>query len=527
MVFIEISLDESYWASLEVNQQDIEFLYTFLLDKEKPLTSIELSEALINERIRVEKENFKKRQQKNGEIYLPKSEFSPGSKIQFPALNWISGEVIEVREGTNPQLPDFQVITVSLEDGQTRQFASGLEDHPLNEVASDINEEDGNQAELIIDAFGSQITEKLEHKLEENQDLVRIGADWFPKSLLIEFNVGHLNLVEAVLDMNDGGPLPVEALLDQIDIETEDPKQLVGFSLNYALQEDSRFDEVGPSGVVQWYLNRLEPEYVREKPLELKYEPVDYDGDELTKDMLRSEQLIDDELVDFLPEYHRKVSSQEASVILNYPHWRTGSIPLTPKTQPLFPTAIESPRVKFTLIAPKGQKISAWVVRPHQYVYGLREWYEELELMPGSILTIKPGKEAGEVLISPVKKRSNREWIKTLLIGADGGVVFANLKQTITADFNERMAIMIPSTERLDELWKNYALNPRTHKDLIISVMKELAKLNPQGHVHGVELYAALNCIQRCPPGLIYSILASNPEFDPVGDLYFRLSEKK
>ncbi len=59
----------------------------------------------------------------------------------------------------------------------------------------------------------------------------------------------------------------------------------------------------------------------------------------------------------------------------------------------------------------------------------------------------------------------------------------------------------------------------------MVTTMRELAKLNPQGHVHGVELYAALNCIKRSPPGPVFSMLKTNPEFIAVGDLYFRLSE--
>ena len=40
--------------------------------------------------------------------------------------------------------------------------------------------------------------------------------------------------------------------------------KLVEFSLDLALQEDPRFDEVGPAGEVLWYLHRLEPEEVRQ-----------------------------------------------------------------------------------------------------------------------------------------------------------------------------------------------------------------------------------------------------------------------
>jgi hypothetical protein len=526
MVFVDIELSDSYWESLEISQEDIEFLYAYLLEKEKPLPPEELAEALINERIRKEKQHLKEKQQKNGEIYLPQNEYTVGEKIQFPAMNWISGEVTEVREGNNPELLTLQVITVKLENGQSKQFAANIEDHRLNQMTSPQSSEDAEDDRIIFEKFGDAITDALEKKLDDNKELVRIGGNWFPKSLLIEFNIGHLNLAEAVLDMMGGGPLTVEELLDQIDVDTDDPPELVRFSMNYALQEDPRFDEVGPRGIVKWFLNRLEPENVRERPIELAYTPVDYDRSILTEDMLVAEQNLDDELTAADPEYMRRETNQkEVAITLNYPHWRVGSIPLTAFTRPFFPTAIETPRVKFTLIDEEGEEISAWVVRPYNYVYGLREWYEEKELMPGNIIHIKHGKNPGEVLIQPEPKRTNREWIKTLLIGADGGIVFAMLKQTIAANFNERMAIAVPSTEVLDEIWQKRATNQRPIEQVMKATMGELAKLNTQGQVHAVELYAAMNCIYRCPPGLVFSELASNPEFAAVGDLYYRLSE--
>ena len=524
MVFAEFKISESYWQSLEITPEDIEFLYTYLLEKETPLPSSRLAEALIQERIRSEKEQLQKKQQANGEIYLPKMVYPVGEKVQFPAMNWISGTVSNLRDGNNPEYPGLQVMTVAFEGGKTRQFAANLEEHVLNHVTLKTEDAESDDGPGIIDLFGKEITQKLEDKLDENKDLIRIGADWFAKSLLIEINIGHLNLAEAVLDMHGGGPLPVNALLEQIEVDTDDPDELVAFSLNYALNEDPRFDEVGPSGEVQWFLNRLEPKYVREKPIELTFNLVDYDRSELTEDMIKAEQRIDDEFVETQPLNGKKGPQKEVSVVLNYPHWRVGSIPLTVNTRPFFPTAIESPRVKFKLIDAKGQEVSAWVVRPFSYVYGMRDWYEEMELMPGSIIKIRSGKEPGEVLIQPEKKRSNREWIRTLLIGADGGVVFAMLKQTITADFNERMAIAVPSTDVLDELWQKRAKNPRPLKAVIINIMGELAKLNPQGHVHSIELYAGLNCVRRCPPGLLFNVLASNPEFTAVGDLYYRLT---
>jgi hypothetical protein len=145
----------------------------------------------------------------------------------------------------------------------------------------------------------------------------------------------------------------------------------------------------------------------------LDYEPVEYDRSVLTEDMLVAEQRLDDELTEPDPDYMRREKGNEVAITLNYPHWRVGTIPLTAYTRRFFPTAIETPRVKFTLIDEEGEEIPAWVVRPYNYVYGLREWFEARELIPGSIIHFKPGKQPGEVLIKPEKKRTNREWMRT------------------------------------------------------------------------------------------------------------------
>ncbi len=79
--------------------------------------------------------------------------------------------------------------------------------------------------------------------------------------------------------------------------EGVNPK-LAEFSLNFALQEDERFDEVGPAGQVLWCLRRLEPQEVREVPLYLEYSPIEYDPDDLTDQMLNLEAHLDDELSD-------------------------------------------------------------------------------------------------------------------------------------------------------------------------------------------------------------------------------------
>ena len=146
------------------------------------------------------------------------------------------------------------------------------------------------------------MAKKLKNKLEEalliDKGLVRIAGRWFPKSLLIDINVGHLNLAEAVLDEAGGKPLTTSALMKHMEMPDGINNNLLEFSLNFALQEDPRFDEVGPAGQVLWCLERLEPEGVRKIPVELRYVSSDDVSSELSEDMLALEINLDDELSD-------------------------------------------------------------------------------------------------------------------------------------------------------------------------------------------------------------------------------------
>ena len=131
----------------------------------------------------------------------------------------------------------------------------------------------------------------------------------------------------------------------------------------------------------------------------------------------------------------------------------------------------------------------------------------------------------GQVLIQALKKRPTKDWIRTVLVGTDGGVVFTMLKQQISNDLDDRMAIMVPDPEAIDKLWEQTGKARGTLETSIINTMRELIKLSPQGHVHAQELYAGVNILRRCPPGVILQVLANHPQVSHLGDLYFKLDE--
>ena len=146
-------------------------------------------------------------------------------------------------------------------------------------------------------------------------------------------------------------------------------------------------------------------------------------------------------------------------------------------------------------------------------------------MIPGSLVHLQRGSKAGEVIINTEKSRSNREWIRTALIGADGGIVYALLKQPVSTTYDERMAILIADTDALDALWMASAKPKSDLDNLVLSTLRNLAKLNPQGHVHAQELYSAINIIKRTPVTPLLSSLMSHPQIVYVGDYYFRIVE--
>ncbi len=522
MVVATITLKENYWEDFVLLEEDIEFIYNHLLEVETPLTPDELNRVLVEERIQREIQKVEEKRKAGGEIYLPKETYDTEQKLVFPALGWIHGEVEGVRPGWNPDFGEFKVIGVKLDDGEHREFASGLEQHALNEPPEP-GKDDLPSPETVLSKWGDHLISILESNLESNPDFVQIAGRWFPRALLLNINKGHLNLAEAILDMSGGGPLPTAELLDQIELPSDENPKLVAFSLDLALQEDQRFDEVGPAGKVVWYLRKLEPEGVREIPIELRYDEIEYDPDFLTPEMWRLVTGLDDELSDIERDAG---SGQDVSVSLLYPHLRAGTLPLTPRFQRFFPTAYEAPRIRFMFVDGNSKrKFPGWVIRSGGYVFGLEDWYRERELMPGSIVRVRRGSVPGEVTVQADTQRSRRDWVRTVLVGSDGGMVFAMLKQVVTAAYDERMAIMVPDLEALDMVWENRLKKQPPFERTVVEIVRELTKLNPQGHVHASELYAAINLVRRCPPEPILALLASRSWFVHVGDLHFRFDD--
>jgi hypothetical protein len=515
---------EAYWSQFDVDDRDLDFIYSLLLEREVPLTTAEMAVALVDRRLQRLEEEAATAEPTQAAAYLPAETYQVGARLTFPALSGRSGEVIAIRQGENPERGPFGVIRVSFGDGDEREFAMQLEDHILNHPTEATDESHQlTGSETVMERFGDVIEKRIEDRLRQAEDIVWIAGRWFPKALLAEINVGHLNLAEAVLDVAGGGPLPTDALVEHLEMPDDVDPLLRTFSLDYALQEDGRFDEVGPAGRVLWFLKRLEPPEVLFPPPRLEYTPISYDRGVLTESLLDLERSLDDELS---PEAWPTSTGEEVELAVIFPHWRVGSLPLSSRLRSMFPTAYEAPRIRFILVdGSSGHKFPGWVVRRERYVFGLDEWYRDNEVPAGGLVRVRRGDQPGEVVVQAVDRRRRNDWIRTVAPNASGQLGFTMLKQPVGTAYDDLMVVGLIDPVALDEAWLRGSQRNLPLDRLVSYVFRELAKLNPQSAVHAQALYSGLNVLRRLPPGPIFAELITRPYYVHVGDLYWRFED--
>jgi len=519
-----------HWArNFTVTDDDIEYLTGLLLERETPLSSAELARALIEWRIQNEADEFEERF-RNVQVYNPAQAYEVGQQVVFPAYDYALATVTSVRPGDNVEYGDFAVIGVEFDDApeasQTREFAAELTlPHKLSSAGpgdmAQYTDPNSLTAEQILEANTDQIVDTVDERLSETPDLVILAGKWFPSELLLEVNDGHLFLAEAVLDLAGGGPMDTASILKEIGGLGDSPAELQVFSLNYALSSDNRFDEVGPAGRVWWYLKRLEPDDVRETPEMLRYQEIEYDRGALTPDMLALEAELDDELS---PLQAPAAVGDEITITLTYPHRRAGTLPLNAKMRRIFPTAHRTQHIWVRLVdAQDGEEYQGWVVRQQRYVSGLSPLYRKHRMPVGAYVSVRQGDSPEKIVVDFRAHRARTEWIR-LITPKNGQLSFENEKRAIGAEYDDLMIVGADDLAAVDALFQPTTSNRRSLVGLLRTLIAELSRLTPQGTVHAKTLYSAVNVFRRVPPGPIFATLATEPDFEHVGNHYWKLA---
>jgi len=517
-----------YWREdLVIEDQDLEHLYDLTLEGSVPQTLDQLTLALVKWRCRSEEATIKAELEK-GEPYRPRDSYEVGQQIVFPALSYALATVTGVRPGYNPQYDPFKVIQVRFEGEEgIKEFAAEL-NHPHK-----LNVE-GNGSELLAGelspgelyaAYGSQVRQKLKERLQTGTswEFVNFGDEWFLKGLMADIHVGHLNIAEAALDVR-GAPLPPEELLKVLELPIDLDQSAQIFSLNYALRDDNRFDDVGTDDNVLWFLRRLEPPEAIHPPRRLQYLPQPYSREKISDELLELEREIEDEATEptVFGLYLQK-PIYTAIFALPYPHYRVGTIPLTPRLAALFPQS-STQRTRITIIDGRsGQKMTGWVVHQHKYVYGLDKWYEEHNISVGAYIKIEQTKDPLTFIVDYEPRRMKREWVRVAKV-VEGKLTFEMQKRPIGCQYDELMIVGEDKPFEVDSLWVAAEETEKPILEIIREVFPELAKLSPQGTVHAKTLYSAINIVRRCPPGPIFAELCTQDCFNSVGSGYWMMT---
>ncbi|MFQ5399419.1 MAG: hypothetical protein ACE5E7_07450 [Anaerolineae bacterium] len=507
-----------YWGpEFALSDDDIEQIYNHFLEAERPQTAVEIARVIIAYRV-AEEVNHIQKLLAGRTVYQPKLKIKVGDELVFPVMHFAHSKVTAIRQGYNPQHGTFVVITVKF-NGKEREFAAGLDiDHPLNTDYSDAFAGPG-EADLqqLFEMIEDKVAARIAVELEDREEFVNLADKWFIKALLPEVNIGHLHLTEAVLEINEGGPLSTDEILVHLDMDSSADAEVQRFALDYSLLHDDRFDEVAPQGKVAWFLRRMEPHGVVNTPERLVYTPIPYDRALLSPQLLLLERELDDEW----SELEAATTAQPVMFSLLYPHRWAGTIPLSSRIRPLFPPS-NSARQRIRFIDEfTNEEIIGWVVQNQRYVYGLTDWYAQNGIPVGGFVHLSPGPEPDVITLGFDRRRAQREWVRLATV-TDNRITFDLMRRAVGCGYDDLLIVGTDVVAAVDALWRRAENNQRSVASLLAEIFPELAKLNPQHTVHAKTLYSAINMLRRVPPGPLFAELVRHPAFQPVGDHYWR-----
>lgn len=520
---------EVYWRDqYQLTDADVARLYDLILDAGKPVRPSVLAGALIEVGCRREEAAIQA-ELSRGVPYRPAGTYEVGTEITFPALDYAWATVIGLRPAYSPQHGEFVAIQVRFDgEERVREFASGLRGgHKLDQQTGELStlaSAGSRSPEELAELFGGIVEQRIAEGLASHAEFTLVDEGWFLQELLIDITIGHLNIAEALIEVK-AMPLPTADLLADLDLPLEAPEDVRALSLKRALKLDGRFDNVGDSGRDVWYLKRLTPAEVLNPPSRLALRHEVYDRQVISKELLSLEREIDDEVVaEQVPGPARPI--YRTSVTLNYPHWRSGTLPLTSRTQGMFPRPTEHHTPIVLVDGQGGDRFQGWVVEESSFVYGLRDYYRKHALPVGAFLKLERTRDPRVITVDYEPQRLRSAWVKAVT-ARPGQIVFQMRKAALACEFDEQISIVEDSPAAIDTLREEEEARGSTLLQLMIRVVQELVKLSPQGTVHAKTIYSAVNVLRRTAPGPIFAILSVEPCFESMGGGYWTFDAKR
>lgn len=514
----------TYWQKeFSIGPDDIEFISSRISEQNRILSLEDISLALVARHIETEEASVADVPE-DGRIYRPQESYQVGDTVVFAHMGYAIGTVQAVDQGQHPEYGTYAIIAVSFHNGRVvKRFAADLAQHALNHAPEQgaVQPPGLFPPEDLYRAYRHIINRKVRAGLATNRNFVEFHEQYYLNNLLAEFHEGLFNIADAAIDINQG-PMPVDTLIQQMELTNgSNISDTLRFSVNYRLAEDDRFDQVGPAGQVMWYLERLEPQEVNFPPPRLRVEgDQSYDPTEFDDDLLDILAIIDDDTIDpdDLPTFDPTVDS--VSIVLNYPSWRSGTMPLTPKTDILLPSNPYNP-VRFDFVDGRtGDAFPGWTIQSHGYVFGLGDWYHNNKLPVGAYIDLKRTDDPLRVVIDYRPARAKRDWVRMVKVTGNN-LTFQMGTSAVNCEYDELMIIGDATPADTDKLWERFENQNTSVFDILKKVFPELSKLNPQSTVHAKTLYSGVNVLRRISPGVIFQELVSRRCFVPMNHGYW------
>lgn len=521
------SASETYWNSFNVNDKDVERVYTYMLEKGEATASADLVQTVIGARAKEEQER-RARLNSTAQLYQPKNTYDVGQRLIFSTLNDVEGTVTKTRASDNPRLTPFQVVSVTFGDGTARDYASGYAmPHPLNEAKPVAMGAADESPEEIYARFGPNIERALAARLRSDKEFVEQDGKWLLRDALTIIDEFGLNIIEAAIEQNNaamttpelGRVLKNDAGMN-LDLDGV-KRETTLFSLNFALKHDERFVDVGPRGEIRWYLNRLVPADVLVTPRVLQFGKAAYAGATLPPELETILAEIQDDNNDDTPG---EGVPAPVNLVLTYPHRRAGSLPFTQGVRAFFPAADKPMLV--TLVDEYNVRIPTWIVPDDNYVYGLKNWYDKNKMNPGAQLELVPREEPLTAAIRFQPRREGKSlWVRTAKV-ENAHLTFGTAPRPVAFKYDEEMLIVAEDQNSLDKLTAtNYGDRPL--EVILLDIFPELIKLKLEGGslIHAKTLYSAVNFAKRIGARAVFSALVNGEAFSFSNGGYFVLQQ--
>ncbi len=507
----------AFWRNdFQITNDAADALYNCFVETGKPCSLNELGLFFVQKALEDEEKSLRT-ELAQGKIYQPNDNYAVGDTLIFTQFNYAVGTVTATRAGFHPTHGDFTVLAVEFAEhnGVATSFAADFSTpHTLTDAGSKIgiNEDGSSLAAQLFDRYRAVIIPKIKKTLDANDNFIRFNHDWFLTDMLVDIQEGLLNIVDAAIDIN-AGPLDVTALIEQLELHNDNATPAATqFSVNVMLDKDERFLNVGLPGQPMWYLHRLKPPEISQPPHNLMVsEELVFDPDTLAPDMRALLNQIDDEATP--AEFARPVDPDAAEVtfVLNYPHRRSGTLPVIPAVEALLPDTFDDRVLALQFVdGQTGVEMVGWYVRRHRYIFGFGDWFVEHQLPVGAFIVLKRTDNPLRFIIDYIPQRTMREWVRVAMV-KNNQLVFEMRNRQLACRYDELMVIGEEGSAAIDTLWEKTTQNNTPISVLVDRIVPGLLKLTSQGTVHTNTLYSAINVARRCPPGPLLQELSNHP----------------